>query len=615
MCRSIFDVSSAKDVLRFFCDENIKDTFSDIRSVIRGDLKLSEVEALRIIDLFLEDEVVNEVFVKGRSIEAAAMLNCLIDKKSDVHKINIEKILDGSQRLGKSDSALFARGLGEYALGNYKLAEKAFKQYARISSGKPLYHRTAAPAFRDYVPSLHSEEQEPKGCGEFSLLRKAKKVEDIIVLVSCDIGFFKAYQADFLSTISELDDVLPVHFHIVCESRDSFLSSVNLDSFGSDFGISLEFLQFGNVRTYSALARYIVSSKIMRLYNSAIFISDIDLVIKSSPRGVLRNNLNKIGLYFGDHKTQYFPWHAIKAGAGIYPYCESSISFLGDVGRFMSYSYRSGNDGWMLDQLSIEYAYRNKRYKSYFYDLKGTGFPLTQLSDRGDRRSIAKKHTDISGRSEPLHYERDRSEVHERIRALPFSDFKVAVKTKDESLLIEEWLNHYGKIFGFENIFVFDNESTDCHVLDVYKKYNGSLGCLFQYGDALGDHNSIHYPERYGGLYEEISKKCKYFALLDTDEFLVYIEKNKVFSGQALMQRLAEEAKKNKYSSIIFGFWLNSFPGFNDVFQVGENFTKLFNGVKNGKHFVPSAHLTTVRRGHNSCVPVSLVSGYSKLIA
>lgn len=608
MIDSLFNVESSAELADCIKQSELKGTFVDIRSAIRGELKPSKFKIQKIIDLCVASSCQDQAPRSGLYLEIAVMVNALLENRND-SAFNLDKILHLLKGFNNDESICFAKGLAYYSRGEYALAEESFKCYGRFSNEKPLYHRTASAAFRGYVPSLHIDKLPPKTCGEFHLVTKAKCVDNVTVLVSCDIGYFKAYQEDFLSAIGSVNKNIAVHFHIICRAQENFEKALyDFDYQRIDnIGISLECLSYGNIRTYTSLSRYAIAEKIMKFYKSAIFVSDIDLVVKENPQKLLNENPEKIGLYFGNYKNSYFPWHAIKAGAGIYPYSQSSIDFLETIGRFMMYSYRSGNDGWMLDQLSIEYAYRNAEDDSIFYDLKETDFPLTQFHDRGERRAVAKKYTDINSSNKILHYEKDKEIIHDRIKELGFSDFKIALKTKDESFLVKSWLDHYGDIFGYENILVFDNESSDEEVLNVYRKYNGSLGCLFQYGDQFGDHNSIHYPDRYPDLYEEISKKCKYFALFDSDEFLVHIDKNKVTKGRALKNILDREAMKSGYADIIFGFWLNSVPGREDVFQIGSNYTKLYNGVKNGKHFIPASYLKKFRRGHNSCAPTDLV--------
>jgi len=37
----------------------------------------------------------------------------------------------------------------------------------------------------------------------------------------------------------------------------------------------------------------------------------------------------------------------------------------------------------------------------------------------------------------------------------------VATMVKDEDDVIEEWIQYYSRLFGYENLFVIDNNSSD----------------------------------------------------------------------------------------------------------------------------------------------------------
>ena len=42
---------------------------------------------------------------------------------------------------------------------------------------------------------------------------------------------------------------------------------------------------------------------------------------------------------------------------------------------------------------------------------------------------------------------------------------------KNERILLEPWILYHGDLFGFENLFIFDNGSTDEIVITVLQKY------------------------------------------------------------------------------------------------------------------------------------------------
>ncbi|AQS50881.1 hypothetical protein PAEH1_03610 [Paenalcaligenes hominis] len=199
----------------------------------------------------------------------------------------------------------------------------------------------------------------------------------------------------------------------------------------------------------------------------------------------------------------------------------------------------------------------------------------------------------------------DIDKVVERIRLLKKKDFFVLLKTKNEVELLEDWIKHYGEIFGYESLIILDNYSDEPLVHDVYSKYIDRVGLIATFGDGDRGHNLIHYPESkesYLRFYEEIKKKCRYFGFFDTDEFLVFIDNQRVVTGEEVRRKILSWYGLNK-GKILHCYWLNSIPGRSDRYALGSNFLKIFDGVKKGKYFVPSDIGCKYPSGHNSCAP------------
>jgi hypothetical protein len=91
---------------------------------------------------------------------------------------------------------------------------------------------------------------------------------------------------------------------------------------------------------------------------------------------------------------------------------------------------------------------------------------------------------------------------------------------RDETLLLEAWFRYYGYLFGFQNLCVFDNNSTDPAVIETLRTYERA-GADIHWGhnrpeDFLGRHEHFKNVIRHwdsGGQYD--------FVLpVDCDEFL-----------------------------------------------------------------------------------------------
>lgn len=92
---------------------------------------------------------------------------------------------------------------------------------------------------------------------------------------------------------------------------------------------------------------------------------------------------------------------------------------------------------------------------------------------------------------------------------------KVVLLTKDETHIIEDFLIYYGHLFGFDNLVVIDNGSTEPAVLDVYERYKPK-------GVTIKVDRSP-FPEAVRFMSDHmraLRDSCEWILPLETDEFL-----------------------------------------------------------------------------------------------
>jgi hypothetical protein len=96
---------------------------------------------------------------------------------------------------------------------------------------------------------------------------------------------------------------------------------------------------------------------------------------------------------------------------------------------------------------------------------------------------------------------------------------KLFTMVKDEIDIVEEWIQYHGTIFGFHNLHIVDNNSTD-GTLDILKKYTSNGVKLF------------HEPDyrRKGIVMTQLinDPRCGKYDIaypIDIDEFIVYYDK------------------------------------------------------------------------------------------
>jgi len=93
---------------------------------------------------------------------------------------------------------------------------------------------------------------------------------------------------------------------------------------------------------------------------------------------------------------------------------------------------------------------------------------------------------------------------------------KVFSVTKNEYDLIEDFILYHGYLFGYENIVLIDNESTDKSVLEIYEKYKEKGITVYTEGNYTGENQGILFT-KYMNQYKN---DCDFMIGLDTDEFL-----------------------------------------------------------------------------------------------
>ena len=94
----------------------------------------------------------------------------------------------------------------------------------------------------------------------------------------------------------------------------------------------------------------------------------------------------------------------------------------------------------------------------------------------------------------------------------------IATMVKDEVDIIEHWINYHGKIFGYNNLFIVDNMSTD-GTYKICKKYKNS--------HSINIKKHPKYIEKGKEMMKIMNEnKCDIFFPIDIDEFIVLYNRN-----------------------------------------------------------------------------------------
>lgn len=193
-----------------------------------------------------------------------------------------------------------------------------------------------------------------------------------------------------------------------------------------------------------------------------------------------------------------------------------------------------------------------------------------------------------------LDWSSDKSEVVARLRRTP-ADFRICLKTKDDTHFLREWLVHHRDIVADEALLIFDNGSTEPSVLEAYEQISGSILVVrFQ-----GMMNNLHRPQFYPELYQALADSSRYYTFIDTDEFLFWVDENGgIVSGRQLGDRIAL-----CIDPVIPGIWLNNVKGYRDRFWMSSKHDHFTSGIRSGKPIVQSSVELVDMSNHNRHIP------------
>ncbi len=91
---------------------------------------------------------------------------------------------------------------------------------------------------------------------------------------------------------------------------------------------------------------------------------------------------------------------------------------------------------------------------------------------------------------------------------------KIFLLTKNETLMLEDWIKYHGCIFGYENLYILDGSDSQA-IFDIYERYT-SLGL-----NVTHDYSDLNKMAKSLTEYIHDNKgKGEFLIKLDTDEFL-----------------------------------------------------------------------------------------------
>ena len=158
---------------------------------------------------------------------------------------------------------------------------------------------------------------------------------------------------------------------------------------------------------------------------------------------------------------------------------------------------------------------------------------------------------------------------------------------KDEVDIVEDWIKYHGKMFGFGNIFVIDNYSTD-GTYEILEKYNKEKGM-----HLIREKN---YKEK--GAYmrhllkdNHVGRECDIGYPLDIDEFICYYnKKDNILVPNETKNYIVDIFRRNQRSELFKTNYIVSMVSSND--DIGHE-----NGVKDIKYGILDDNMKNYKKG------------------
>ncbi len=172
---------------------------------------------------------------------------------------------------------------------------------------------------------------------------------------------------------------------------------------------------------------------------------------------------------------------------------------------------------------------------------------------------------------------------------------RVYMMQKDEGHVLSDWLYHYGPLFGYENLTIFDNGSTDPLTLfylnEAAQKQVRVIKSLYLYQDFLNKGQMIN------NLATEDMKVLEFDFILpvDCDEHLAVILDDRISKDRSDIHHELERYR-GTHKALSVDTSLMNCPGRPGWFSPDSDFVK---------SFLPTVPIGYIDQGYHSCRTLS----------
>ncbi|WP_444924287.1 hypothetical protein ACJJH9_03215 [Microbulbifer sp. DLAB2-AF] len=210
---------------------------------------------------------------------------------------------------------------------------------------------------KELMPPIHKE---------YQLFPVNRNQVSCVHMVSADVSYFNLYGESLInSSLDNAFDGFVVHINVINPS-DQIITKLQTfqDLYPSIFSYSVERIPDERCsKAYYASSRYIHLYKLMKLYKSAIFVTDIDMRV-NTPWAITYQKYRKYDICLHSKKNvdlknylsiQGRPW-SIPAGYVFINAKEPGVKFSNYIASYILSNYRvesKNHTNWVIDQVAI----------------------------------------------------------------------------------------------------------------------------------------------------------------------------------------------------------------------------------------------------------------------
>ena len=172
---------------------------------------------------------------------------------------------------------------------------------------------------------------------------------DAVVLIGCDLGYWKGFGGDFLKSLEGKRD-LSTHVHLALRKDES------VPDMPGGVGVSVEVMPVEYDTTAFTLLRFVRLDHILRRYNVPVLVSDIDVEFRSTAEKLCAHS-RQADVTFNVHigPSSQAPWRVFHGTSTLITPNSRGYKFAEMLNDYIRHTFQHGlhPHNWWYDQLAL----------------------------------------------------------------------------------------------------------------------------------------------------------------------------------------------------------------------------------------------------------------------